>query len=92
MHQGKPRRKRCEEDVAILLAGLHVNFSREHVVKFNKSAPWRFARIDFFWVKDDAAIVFEVDEYAHRAFGYTLMSGCAHMWHFYIEMHKRGML
>ena len=49
MHQGKPRRKRYEEDVAIILTCMEVPFAREHVVKFDGAAyaPRRFARLDF---------------------------------------------
>ena len=91
MHRGKPRRKRHEEAVATLLTNLHIPFTREHVVKFASVHPGRrFARIDFFWLCVDTAILFEVDEYAHMGCRYGVESECIRMWGIYEELRNKG--
>ena len=63
-----------------MLSEMRVPFQREVVVRFRlPSAPRKFARIDLFWRTQFGAIVFEVDEYAHRGPGYSVEYECQRM-------------
>ena len=91
MHRGKPRRKRHEEEAAIILASLQVPFTRDHVVKFASGHPGRrYARIDFFWLCADTAVFFEVDEWAHMGCRYGTENECVRMWGIYTELQHQG--
>lgn len=94
MHGGKHRRKRYEEETASILTSLHVPYTREHIIKFAgieaERTGRRFARIDFFWVCANAAILLEVDEYAHMGCRYGVENECRRMWSVYTELQKKG--
>ena len=68
MHSGNSRRKHHEEVTCALLAELGVVFEREVVVHFPVPARRKYARVDVFWRTTFGAVIFEVDEYAHRAY------------------------
>ena len=77
MHSGKPRRKHHEEVTCALLSELGVVFEREVVVHFPVPARRKYARVDVFWRTAFGAVIFEVDEYAHR--GYEVEYECQRM-------------
>ena len=77
MHSGKPRRKHHEEVTCALLSELGVVFEREVVVHFPVPARRKYARVDVFWRTTFGAVIFEVDEYAHR--GYEVEYECQRM-------------
>jgi hypothetical protein len=80
MHTGRPRRKRSEEACCSLLSEMRVPFEREVVIRFQfPSAPHKFARVDIFWQTGFGAILFEVDEYAHKGPRYCIDYECQRM-------------
>ncbi len=73
-----------------MLSEMRVPFQREVVVRFRlPSAPRKFARIDLFWRTQFGAIVFEVDEYAHRGPGYSVDYECQRMALIFDELSKK---
>ena len=89
MHTGQPRRKRSEEACCSLLSEMRVPFEREVVIRFQfPSAPRKFARVDIFWQTGFGAIVFEVDEYAHRGCRYGVDYECLRMNLIFEELSK----
>lgn len=90
MHAGKPRRKRYEEQVCVMLETLQVPYIREVVVRFSDQEFRRkFARIDFYWLNGETAVCFEVDEWAHLC-AYNITEECKRMWLVYENLTKHG--
>jgi len=71
-----------------MLSEMCVPFEREVVVKFH-DAPRKFARIDLFWRTRFGAILFEVDEYAHKGPRYCIDYECQRMSLIFEELSKK---
>ena len=69
MHSAeRPRRKTHEETIASIFVSMHIEFTREFVVKTNTFAARKSARIDFYIQRPWGFLFFEVDEMQHTGY------------------------
>jgi hypothetical protein len=86
MHTGRPRKKKREEDVAILFDTLAIRYVREFSISFCGRAR-KYARLDFLMEVPFGWVIFEVDERQHSQ--YAVSYECQRMGLVFAEFTKR---